>query len=60
LNSDLTVSYEIYYDGALIGAATTDKTSQTYPLAGIRLQMMANTGTTSVYYYDDVWVYTEK
>ncbi|MCL2352254.1 MAG: hypothetical protein FWC55_06945 [Firmicutes bacterium] len=52
------IAYEIFYDGASIGAAATT-IQQTLPLGGLLLQMTANPFTAgSTYYYDDVWVYT--
>ena len=59
-SSDHAISYEIYYDGDLLGAADTTMTNQAYPLSGLLMQMIADPDETSVYYYDDVWVYTEK
>ncbi|MDR1537825.1 MAG: S-layer homology domain-containing protein [Clostridiales bacterium] len=53
------ISYEVFYDGASIGAAKTTMV-QTLPLEGIRIQFIADAGKTSVYYLDDVWVYSAK
>ncbi|MDR1059804.1 MAG: hypothetical protein LBL83_00980 [Clostridiales bacterium] len=54
------ISYEVFYDGVSIGAATTTMT-QALPLAGIRFQMVADPNTNrSVYYLDDFWVYAKK
>jgi hypothetical protein len=55
------VSYEIFYDGRQLGAATmnADGARNYLPLGGLMLQMIADPGTgRSTYYYDDVWVYT--
>jgi hypothetical protein len=60
ISASSIISYEVFYDGASIGAATTTMT-QTLPLSGIRFDMVADPNTnTSVFYYDDVWVYTQK
>lgn len=58
-SSNLTVSYEVYYDDVLVHKADTtitDTLSRTKPLIIVN----AGDGNTGVFYLDDIWVYRAK
>ena len=53
------VSYEIYYDDTLLGAAATNMTL-TLPISAFNIYMNVAEGASANVSYDDVWLYTEK